>query len=116
MRENSAGVVKFSFSPEIAKIANVGSGFGIDWRKWSVFASENPALEWGTACLIWCDFAASVAQKIKDEIPLMVDGMFFDFMNVVPFFEQNPVDTLLDDPAILVEQLKRRPHEFLFNP
>lgn len=114
VRQDSAGVVKFWFSPEIAKLANVKAGFGIDWNIWPIFAKQQPEMEWGTACLAWCDFAAAAAEQIRDEIPLMVDQIYFDFISVVPICPQNSADSLLGNPAGLLEQMDRKPFEWLY--
>lgn len=114
VRQGTTGILKVCFMPEFSLLPGVPQGFGLDWKLWRSLAPRNPAAEWATAALIWCDVVAAAADSIKQDLPLMVDGMYFDFMGVAPFFSGNLFQQFDEDPYLLVEQLNAPPHTFMF--
>jgi hypothetical protein len=114
VRQGTTGILKVCFMPEFSLLPGVPPGFGLDWKLWRSLAPRNPAAEWATAALIWCDVVAAVAGSIKQDLPLMVDGMYFDFMSVVPIFSGNPFQQFDENPYLLVDQLNAPPHTFMF--
>jgi hypothetical protein len=109
IRDDQSGIVKIIFMPEIYSLYECQS-FGIDWSKWKNTYAQNPELEWGTSCLIWCDNLAAAALEVQEQARLMVDEVYFDFCRAVDlkriFIRDNNINPC---HKALLEGLERSP-------
>lgn len=113
VRNDAAGVVKVPFLPELYLYAGHNS-FGINWALWSKLASANPAIEWACAELLWCDAVIAAAINVQRESSLLIDGIYFDFMRVIPLGNNTLTTKLLEGDISVKSLINTNPHEYLF--
>ena len=113
VRDDSSGVVKLVFAPELVLASGATRGFGIDWSIWKTFAKNHPELEWHRACLVWCDQVAAVVDGLLKDVPLMVDQVFFDYIRAAVLFPGHSLEAILEDPDELSDNINSYPYELL---
>lgn len=85
VRDGAAGLVRLIFAPELYGLEE-GPSFGIDWNVWADAATLAPKLEWGTACLLWCDQVCKVIRNVEFIAGSLIEEVRFEFFRaeVVP--------------------------------
>ena len=114
VRNNSSGVIKLTFAPELMLASGATKSYGIDWSIWEAFARENAELEWRRACLIWCDQVAAAVDGLLKDVPLMVDQVFFDYIRAAVLFPGDSLEAALEDPDVLADMVNSYPYKRMF--
>lgn len=116
VRNDSSGVIKLTFAPELMLASGATKSYGIDWNIWKAFARENAELEWHRACLIWCDQVAAAVDGLLKDVPLMVDQVLFDYIRATVLLPGQSLEAILEEPDALGEMVNSYPYECMFRP
>ena len=113
IKSREVGVVKVPFLPELYLLTGHNS-FGINWKLWDKLASLDSESEWSSVLLLWCDAVIAGAERVREDAPLMVDHIYFDFMRTVPLGVHPKTGKEYLSCGSLRELMRRKPSKFLF--
>lgn len=82
---------------------------------WFALAQAEPDCRWREVTLLWCDSVISAVAKLLETASLMIDGVYFDVMRVVPIGGDVTPQRLLGKEVSLGKMIRNKPYEFLFD-
>ena len=100
IKNNTAGVVKAAFHPELYETFNTGC-LNIDWNAWWNLVDEGDNTAYFTASLMWEDWASGTVLAMKRDNPMFINALYFDYCQTVAFNDPESVEQALSNPEII---------------